>query len=93
MYAQEKNLCVASLTDVVGFESWDFESVHALVGGGSLYIIKVVSCVSSSDCDSISTQSINSAAVQAQVCSHFYSSLVKFVVQTVAHRLSSQVSV
>jgi len=93
MYTQEKSLCVASLTDVVGSESWDFENVHALVGGGSLYIVKQVSCVSSSDCDSISTQSINSSAVQAQVCSHLYSSLVKFVVQTVARRLSRQVSV
>lgn len=71
MYSQKKNLRVASLTDVVGEESWDFESVCALVGGGSLYIVKQVSCVSSSDSDSISTQSINSAAVQAQVCSNF----------------------
>ena len=94
MYAQGKNLRVASLTDVVGAESWDFESVRALVGGGSLYIVKQVSCVSSSDSDSISIQSINSAAVQAQVCSHFYSFYsVKFVVQTVACRLSSQVNV
>ena len=65
MYAQGKNLRVATLSDVDGAESWDFESVRALMGGGSLYIVKQVSCVSSSDSDSIS---VESTTVLQEVC-------------------------
>ena len=73
MYAQGKNLRVATLSDVDGAESWDFESVRALMGGGSLYIVKQVSCVSSSDSDSISALSVESTSVVQEVCFHHIS--------------------
>lgn len=67
MYAQGKNLRVATLSDVDGAESWDFESVRALMGGGSLYIVKQVSCVSSTDSDSHSAQSVEATTVLQEV--------------------------
>ena len=64
---REKNLCVATLSDVDGAESWDFKSVRALMGGGSLYVVKQVSCVSSTDFDSHSAQSVEPTTVLQEV--------------------------
>ena len=38
LYAQGKNLCLASLADVANADCWDVETVRALMGAGSLYI-------------------------------------------------------
>ena len=40
MYAQGKNLRVANLADVENSESWDLDTVRALMGSGSLYVAK-----------------------------------------------------
>lgn len=46
LYAQGKSIRPAALADVQGAESWDVESVHALMGNGCLYVVKVDSHVS-----------------------------------------------
>ena len=46
LYAQGKNIRPASLADVQEAESWDVESVHALMGNGNLYVVTMAASVS-----------------------------------------------
>ena len=40
LYAQGKNLCKAELSDVEFAESWDLDTLRALMGSGALYVVK-----------------------------------------------------
>ena len=40
LYAQGKNLCKAELRDVKNAETWDLDTLRALVGAGALYVVK-----------------------------------------------------
>lgn len=41
LYAQGKNIRPATLNDVEGADSWDVQSIRALMGNGCLYVVKV----------------------------------------------------
>ncbi len=41
LYAQGKNIRPASLSDVEGADSWDVQSIRALMGSGCLYVVKM----------------------------------------------------
>ena len=55
LYAQGKNLRKAELSDVENADSWDMETLRALMGNGSLYVVKNPTETSVSDYDSDST--------------------------------------
>ena len=40
LYAQGKNLRKADLSDVENAESWDLDTLRALMGSGALYVVK-----------------------------------------------------
>ena len=49
LYAQGKNIRPAARADVQGAESWDVESVRALMGNGCVYGVKMAASDSESE--------------------------------------------
>lgn len=61
LYAQGKNLRQASLCDIENSETWDFETVRALMGSGALYVLKKRQTDSSNDFSDEEASSSNPA--------------------------------
>ena len=72
MYVQGKNLREASLSDVENSESWDLETVKALMGSGSLYVLKGEDIVSNEVVDEQNIVSVSNYC--AVFCSLVYTS-------------------
>ena len=67
LYAQGKNLRQASLCDVENSETWDFETVRALMGSGALYVLKKRQTDSSNDFSDEEASSSNPALSKPHV--------------------------